>query len=213
MRKGSVVMVVRRLVMACGVAFAVGGMGNPALAAGVPLTQAQQGWVHRIESSLAATKTFQARFEQVTEHDGASTGTVLLERPGKMRFSYDPPSPLLLVANEGKVVFQDRSIGQITTIPLDHTPLGLLLRPDPRFSGDVSILGYEQQNSEIQLRVTRTENPGEGEMTLFFSTRPLSLKGWTVLDAQGHRTIVHFSSVQTGISVPSSSFVLPKDED
>lgn len=205
----------RRAVMACGLAFAFGGTvmpGSQAVAA-ASLTSAQQVWVHRIESSLADTKNFQARFEQVTEQDGRSTGTVLLERPGKMRFSYDPPSPLLLVANEGKVVFQDRSIGQITTIPLDHTPLGLLLRPDPRFSGDVSILGYEQHGSEIELRVTRTENPGEGEMTLFFSTHPLSLKGWTVLDAQGHRTVVHFSNIQTGISVSEDSFILPKDED
>lgn len=208
-------MVLRRIVMACGLACALGGavMPEAQAEAAASLTPAQQGWVYRIESSLADTKNFQARFEQVTEQDGRSTGTVLLERPGKMRFSYDPPSPLLLVANEGKVVFQDRSIGQVTTIPLDHTPLGLLLRPDPRFSGDVSILGYEQHGSEIELRVTRTENPGEGEMTLFFSTRPLSLKGWTVLDAQGHRTVVHFSDIRTGISVPEASFALPKDED
>ncbi|MCX5615839.1 outer membrane lipoprotein carrier protein LolA [Bombella sp. TMW 2.2559] len=208
-------MMLRRAVMACGLALAFGGtvMSGPQAVAAASLTSAQQVWVHRIESSLADTKNFQARFEQVTEQDGRSTGTVLLERPGKMRFSYDPPSPLLLVANEGKVVFQDRSIGQITTIPLDHTPLGLLLRPDPRFSGDVSILGYEQHGSEIELRVTRTENPGEGEMTLFFSTHPLSLKGWTVLDAQGHRTVVHFSNIQTGISVSEDSFILPKDED
>ncbi|MCX8666554.1 outer membrane lipoprotein carrier protein LolA [Acetobacteraceae bacterium B3987] len=208
-------MIVRRIVMAWGVAFALGGAALPVrqAVAGVSLTSSQQGWVHKIEASLAATKTFQARFEQVTEQDGTSTGAVLLERPGKMRFSYDPPSPLLLVANDGKVVFQDHSIGQVTTIPLDHTPLGLLLRPDPRFSGDVSILGYEQQNDEIQIRVTKTENPGEGEMTLFFATHPLSLKGWTVLDAQGHRTVVHFSGAQTGVSIPPSSFVLPKDED
>ncbi|WP_229709168.1 LolA family protein [Bombella favorum] len=208
-------MMMRRIVVACGVALALGGAVLPLrqAVAGVSLTSAQQGWVNKIEASLAATKTFQARFEQVTEQNGTSTGTVLLERPGKMRFSYDPPSPLLLVANEGKVVFQDHSIGQVTMIPLDHTPLGLLLRPDPRFSGDVSILGYEQQGNEIQLQVTRTENPGEGEMTLFFATHPLSLKGWTVLDAQGHRTVVHFSSVKTGVSIPASSFVLPKDED
>lgn len=209
-------MTMRRIVMACGVALALAGASvtlDHSAEASVSLTPAQQGWIHKIESSLAATKSFQARFEQVTEQDGTSTGTVVLERPGRMRFSYDPPSPLLLVANDGKVVFQDRSIGQITTIPLDHTPLGLLLRPDPRFSGDVSILGYEQHGSEIQLRVTRTDNPGEGEMTLFFSTHPLSLKGWTVLDAQGHRTAVHFSNVQTGVTIPETSFILPKDED
>lgn len=205
----------RAAVVCCGLALVLGGTVVPGrqAEAAASLTPAQQGWVDRIETSLAETKSFQARFEQLTEQDGRSVGTVLLERPGRMRFSYDPPSPLLLVANDGRVVFQDRSIGQITTIPLDHTPLGLLLRPNPRFSGDVSILGYEQHGSEIQLRVTRTENPGEGEMTLFFSTRPLGLKGWTVLDAQGHRTVVHFSDARTGVSIPESSFDLPKDED
>ncbi len=209
-------MKMKHIITACAMAISLGGgvmaLGKEAYAA-ASLTPAQQGWVHKIESSLKATKTFQARFEQVSEQNGTATGTVLLERPGQMRFSYDPPSPLLLVANEGKVVFQDRSIGQVTTIPLEHTPLGLLLRPDPRFSGDVTILDYEQRGNEIRLRVTRTENPSEGEMTLYFAAQPLTLKGWTVLDAQSHKTVVHFTNIRTGMPIAAGQFTLPKEDD
>lgn len=173
----------------------------------------QQVWLEKIEASLAETHTFRARFTQEAEQNGVSTGEVSLQRPGQMRFSYDPPSPLLLVASEGKVVFQDRSIGQITSIPVEHTPLGLLLRPDPRFSGDVSVIGFTQERNEIRLRVTKTDSPGEGEMTLYFSKKPLILKGWSVLDAQGHRTSVFFTRPQMGIKLSPSLFVLPKEED
>ena len=173
----------------------------------------QSAWLEKIETSLAETHTFRARFTQEAEQNGVSTGEVSLQRPGQMRFSYDPPSPLLLVASEGKVIFQDRSIGQVTSIPLEHTPLGLLLRPDPHFSGDVSVIGFTQERNEIRLRVTKTEAPGEGEMTLDFSKKPLMLKGWSVLDAQGHRTSVFFTRIQTGIKLSPSLFALPKEED
>ncbi|MXV44532.1 outer membrane lipoprotein carrier protein LolA [Saccharibacter sp. 17.LH.SD] len=200
----------RRLPLALMVCFLGGGYSAHAQS-GVTLTPTQHMWVHRIEESLAHTRTVQARFHQVTPDNGqASDGDVTLERPGHMRFSYDPPSPLLLVANQGKVVFQDRSIDQITTIPLQRTPLGLLMQPNPRFSGDVTITGFSQDRNMIQLKVIRTASPSEGELTLFFTASPLALQGWDLFDTQGHQTQIRLSNIKVGGSVKPELFTLPK---
>lgn len=179
--------------------------------ASVALNPAQKGWVARIEDTLSATQLVRARFRQVSADGQVSTGSLILARPGRMRFDYDPPSPILLVANDGKIVFQDKSIGQITTLPADHTPLGLLLQPTPRFGGDIAILGFTQAGNEIRIRVVRAQNPGEGELTLIFSAQPLALEGWDVRDPQGHVTSVRLSDVQTGaVKLPAKTFKLPK---
>lgn len=72
----------------------------------------------RIASYLNGIRTLKARFLQVAPSGALSEGAVWLERPGRMRFQYDPPSPLLLVAGHGLVVFRDFALNQTTNIPV-----------------------------------------------------------------------------------------------
>lgn len=193
----------------------VAALPFPALAQAVPaqLRPVDQGWIARIQDTLGQITVLQARFQQIAPDGKTVGGTATLDRPGRMRFDYDSPSPLLLVANDGKVVFQDRSVGQVTVIPLDRTPLGLLLRPDLKLFGDVTVTGFERKSGQIHLQVEKTDNPGEGNLTLVFSEAPLALLGWEVVDAQGRTTRIALSDVKTGGSVSQSLFTLPKSED
>ena len=176
----------------------------------VQLRPADQGWVSRIEDTLGKVTTLQAHFRQTAADGSVTTGTATLDRPGRMRFDYDKPSPLLLVANDGRVVFQDRSVDQVTTLPLDRTPLGLLLRPEFKLSGDVTVTGFEHRDGQIRIQLVRTQSAGEGSLTLVFSDAPLALEGWSVVDAQGRTTTIALSDVHLGGDVPQSLFVLPK---
>ena len=170
------------------------------------LTPADQGWVARVQDALNAITTLKARFLQIAP-DGATTqGTAWLDRPGRMRFEYDAPSPLLLVANDGEVVFRDRKLDQVTTVPLDRTPLGLLLAPHITFSGDVTVTGFTQRPGQIQLTLERTSSPADGGLTLVFSDQPFALRSWTVLDAQGRETRVDLYDVIAGGSFPETLF-------
>ncbi|MEJ5141145.1 LolA family protein [Gluconobacter albidus] len=176
----------------------------------VQLRPADQGWVSRIEDTLGKVTTLQARFRQTAADGSTTSGTATLDRPGRMRFDYDKPSPLLLVANDGRVVFQDRSVDQVTTLPLDRTPLGLLLRPEFKLSGDVTVTGFEHRDGQIRVQLVRTQSAGEGSLTLVFSDAPLALLGWSVVDAQGRTTTIALSDVHLGGTVSQSLFVLPK---
>ena len=69
-----------------------------------------------------ACATLKAHFLQVAPNGAISQGTAWLDRPGRMRFQYDPPSPLLLVAGHGLVVFHDKSLNQTSNIPLSAGP-------------------------------------------------------------------------------------------
>lgn len=168
-----------------------------------PQDQADLG---RIEAYLDSLRTLKARFLQVAPNGGISQGTVWLERPGRMRFQYDPPSPLLLVAGHGLVVFNDKSLNQTSNIPISKTPLGILLSDHVRLQGDVTVTDMQRLPGQLQVSLVRTASPGDGTLTLVFADNPLTLKQWTVLDAQRQETRVTLLNVQTGGSFDPKLF-------
>lgn len=171
-----------------------------------PLTPQDRADLARIQAYLNGIHTLKARFLQIAPNGQQSQGTAWLERPGRMRFQYDPPTPYLLVAGHGLLVFYDSQLQQTTNIPLGATPLGILLAEHIQLSGDVTVTGFEHPPGEYQVTVVRTASPGDGSLTLVFSDNPLALRSWTVLDAQGHETRVTLHDVQLGGQFDQSLF-------
>lgn len=172
-----------------------------------PLTDRDRADLARIEAYLNGLRTLKARFIQVApDRRTTAGGTAWLQRPGRMRFQYDPPSPLLLVAGGGLVVFNDSQLKQTTNIPIGQTPLGLLLQDHLRLSGDVTVVGMAHPPGRIEVTLVRTASPGDGSLTLVFSDQPLQLVEWTVTDAQRQQTTVRLYDVQVGGSFDQSLF-------
>lgn len=160
----------------------------------------------RIETYLDSLRTLKARFLQVAPNGAITQGLAWLERPGRMRFQYDPPSPLLLVAGHGLVVFHDKQLNQTTNIPLGQTPLGILLADRVQLSGGVTVTGMQRLPGQLQVSLVRTASPGDGTLTLVFADNPLALRQWTVLDAQRRETRVTLYNVELGGQFDSKLF-------
>jgi outer membrane lipoprotein-sorting protein len=170
------------------------------------LSDQQQATLSQVAAYLNAIRTIKARFLQTAPDGKIAQGTAWLERPGRMRFQYDPPSPLLLVAGAGTVTLYDSKLGQVTKIPLDQTPLGLLLSDRITLSGDVTLTDFEQPPGQLQLTLVRTKSPGDGSLTLYLQASPLTLTGWTVVDAQGQQTTIRLTGITPGGAFDPSLF-------
>ncbi|MDE2004935.1 MAG: outer membrane lipoprotein carrier protein LolA [Rhodospirillales bacterium] len=151
-----------------------------------------------IAATLNAIHTMKAHFLQVAPDGSVSEGTAWVERPGHMRFQYAPPSPFLLVAGSGLVMFQDSSLHQTSTVPLGRTPLGILLAPHITLDGAVRVTALRHLPGEVAVTLIRAANPEQGSLTLVFSTSPMTLRQWSVLDAQHQRTTVTLYNQETG---------------
>ena len=160
----------------------------------------------RIEAYLNSIRSLKARFVQTASDGASASGIALLQRPGKMRFQYDPPTPYLLVANHGFLTFVDSQLAQTSHIPLSRTPLGILLADRVTLSGDVTVTRLARFPGQLQVSLVRTASPGEGTLTLIFADNPLALRQWTVLDQQGRQTRVAFTNMDLGASIDSSQF-------
>jgi outer membrane lipoprotein-sorting protein len=160
----------------------------------------------RVEAYLNGLRALRARFIQIGQNGATAQGTAWISRPGRMRFDYDPPEPLLLVASGGQVMMFDRELRQPTTVPASATPLGVLLRERIAFSGDITVTATERRGGFLHVTLHRTNAPAEGRLTLSFEENPMQLRQWTVVDAQARETRVTLYEVDANVRPENRMF-------
>ncbi len=162
------------------------------------LTLQDRADIARIETYLNGVRTLHSRFLQLAPNGAKSEGQAWLQRPGRLRFEYDPPSPFLLVGGHGLLVFHDSQLKQTSNIPLGSTPLGLLLQDNLRLSGDITVSAITRAPGQLQVSVFRTKSPADGMLGLIFADAPLALRQWSVVDAQRQETRITLYNVELG---------------
>ncbi len=196
-------MIHRRTILA---ALLSAGVFSPALAAANPPSAADQALLTQAQDYLNGLTALTANFLQVAADGSTRSGKAWIQRPGKMRFEYDPPDPQLLVAGFGLLVYHDPQLDQTTNIPLSATPLGILLANHVVLSGGVTVTNIQRDPGEDQVTLIRTGKANEGSLTLVFGTAPLALRQWVVTDAQQKQTRVSLYDVTPGGPFPDSLF-------
>ncbi len=171
------------------------------------LTAEDKAEIGRIEDYLNGLKTLEARFLQVTSTGEYSEGKLHLDRPGRLRIEYDPPVPVLIVANRGLLTYFDKELQQVSHVPLSSTPAGILVREKiSLMSDEFIIIGFERESQAVRLSLVRASDPQEGSLALVLADRPLELKKWMVTDAQGVTTTVSLLDARTGIAIDPKLF-------
>lgn len=187
----------------------LGGLALSALLGGTAGAAPQQDegpLLAEIEAYLNGITTLRARFTQLAPSGAMSTGVLYLHRPGRMRFDYDPPSKILLIATDWRLVFVDGSIRQVNTVPLRQTPLGFLLDTEVSLEDEVEVTGLRAGGGEIAVTVVRRGEADQGQVTLYLGRQPVELRRWTVTDPQGLVTTVILDSLETGITLDQDLF-------
>ncbi|MFW5833519.1 MAG: LolA family protein [Pseudomonadota bacterium] len=164
--------------------------------------------IGRVERYLNGIETLRAGFTQIAPDGALATGRLYLHRPGRMRFEYDPPEHLLMVATDWRVVMQDTRTLQTNTVPVSRTPLAPLLEETVRLSDAVTVRDVGKVNDELYLTLYKTDEPGLGELELVFGQRPIELRRWRVLDAQGKITQILLEDLETNVRLERDLFTL-----
>jgi outer membrane lipoprotein-sorting protein len=162
--------------------------------------------IARIEDYLNGLRSMKARFVQFAPNGGRATGALLYERPDKMRLDYDPPSPVLIIANGWELIYHDRKLEQTSHLFTSSTPLGFLLEDHIRLRGDVTVTDFGRRDGQIMVTLIQTDEPDEGGITLFFDDDPIALRRWAVTDAQGQTTHVVLDEVQLDVPIDDALF-------
>jgi outer membrane lipoprotein-sorting protein len=160
----------------------------------------------QVEQYINTIRTLQARFVQNNPNGGIAQGTLSVSRPGKMRFEYDPPSQLKVVADGWQVTLWDPVNKDFGQWPIGWTAASFLVKDPLKLSGDLTVQKIDRANGLLELTLAQTRKPQEGRVIVRLAENPMQLRGWTIIDARGNKVDVALSDVKLGIPLAASLF-------
>lgn len=184
------------------VAAAGGVAGAPASAVAQGLTAEQRAEVQRVEDYFNQLTSMRSTFLQASSTGLVARGVVWLERPGRMRFEYAPPSPVLITADGIWLTYQDNDLEQTTQIPLISSPLSVLVSDEVDLMDELVVEDVQKGSNVIRLQLRQRDDPDQGNVILTFQDNPLSLKQWIITDAQGVEVKVALLDPVFGLDLP-----------
>jgi outer membrane lipoprotein-sorting protein len=163
--------------------------------------------VERANAYFTGLTTLVADFTQVGGDGRRIGGTLFLQRPGKVRFDYDPPSNLEVIADGRSVAVRDRKLATQDLYSISQTPLKFLLREQVNLGQDIKITGISAEPNAVRINLEDTSTlAGTSRITLFFDTEVQNLNQWRIVDAQGFQTVVVLNKSQRGRAIDQSMF-------
>ena len=151
--------------------------------------------INKAESYLNSVTGLTGKFMQ-TANGKQQEGDFSMLRPGKVRLDYDN-MPVQLIADGQDLYFFDKSLDQITTVPLTSTPAGILIRKNIDLkNADINVVETLDYKNSFALKMNLKGQEGLGYMTVVFDKSPVKLNSWTVVDATGASTDVAFKKLQ-----------------
>jgi outer membrane lipoprotein-sorting protein len=158
----------------------------------------QRALADRVSAYLTSVRQLQGKFVQVAPDGGKSEGEFFLQKPGKIRFDYNPPSPIEMIADGQSVVVRDRKLATQDLYPLSQTPLRFLLADRIDLMRDTSLVGVYADDVFVTVVIEERQIlGGTHRVMMMFGAQDYQLRQWTVTDPQGYDTTVAVYNLDT----------------
>lgn len=178
----------------------------------LPAAQAQDAvTAQKIADHFSSVKTMQGEFVQFGPRGEQTAGKFFLERPGRIRFNYEQPSPMRVIADGRSVVIGNSKLRTWDIYPLSKTPLALLL--DQRIDLKSRMVRDVKEEADlITIKLGDKSLFADSTITMMFDPKTFDLRQWTITDNQGKDTSVMIFNTQVGVAFDKSVFAIPYDE-
>lgn len=177
-----------------------------AFAPAIPAGAATDTALAEINRYFNSIRTMRGEFVQFGPDGERTSGRFAISRPGKVRFFYDRPSTLDIIADGESVAVRDRRTAEQDIWPLSKTPLRFLLDNTIDLAADAKVTNVDVQPDLISVTIEENTAFGDGSLTLIFDAGTKALKQWNVVDGQGRETSVSIYNVSTGVNLDPDLF-------
>ncbi|MEZ5994200.1 MAG: outer-membrane lipoprotein carrier protein LolA [Hyphomonadaceae bacterium] len=164
--------------------------------------------IARANQALNAIQRLQGRFVQASPDGSRATGLFYLQRPGKLRFEYDPPATLLIVSDGNVVSMRDTELRTTERTPLRSTPLNIILGQQIDLERNARILRVSTAGPWLMVTARDRSGQTDGQITLQFFGPEAQLRSWDVIDATGARTRITLRDIVRPDSLDRGLFQL-----
>lgn len=172
-----------------------------------PLTDADRAELRRAETYLNGIDTMYSRFHQTASNGTEAGGFVALDRPNHMRFEYDAPNPVVMIADGYELTYFDRELKEARQLPTFETPLWFLLRDHISFEDSgLDVLWVKQNKEVLVIRLAQKDKADQGTVNVVFAQKPLAFRGWEIVDQAGVSIQVALKDPRFGVKLDPDMF-------
>ena len=158
----------------------------------------QKAQAAKVSTYLSSLSTLTGNFVQIGPDGSRTTGDFYIQKPGKVRFEYDAPTTIAMIADGQSLAVRDNKLATQDIYPLSQTPLRYLLSDRIDLMRDTNVVMVS--GDDLYTSVTIEEKNalvGTSRLMLMIGTKDGQLKQWTVTDPQGYDTTVAIYNLDT----------------
>jgi outer membrane lipoprotein-sorting protein len=158
----------------------------------------QKAQAGKVSTYLSSLNTLVGNFVQVGPDGTKTKGDFYIQKPGKVRFEYDPPTPIAMIADGSSLAVRDRKLATQDIYPLSQTPLRYLLSDRIDLLKDTNVVNVTADDQYITVTIEeKSAIIGTSRLMLMMGAKDNQLKQWTVTDPQGYDTTVAVYNLDT----------------
>ena len=161
----------------------------------------------KVSTYLSSLQTLVGKFVQVGPDGSRTKGDFYIQKPGKVRFEYDEPSPIDIIADGSSVAVRDRKLATQDIYPLSQTPLRYLLSDRIDLLKDTNVVSVTADDVFVSVTIEEKQALiGTSRLMLMVGAKDGQLKQWTVTDPQGYDTTVAVYNLDSSKKVDPGLF-------
>ncbi len=170
------------------------------------MTATEKAQVREVSNFFNSFRTLQGSFTQISPRGRVSTGRFYIAKPGRMRFEYTPPHPLVIVSDGTWVAIRNNAKDKVDYYPLSKTPLKMVLASRVDLLRDAKVQKVEQKDGLLVITLKAHDKSVPGQLQLIYDPQQKALRQWMVIDAQGRRTTISLSELQKDVELNARLF-------
>ncbi len=171
------------------------------------LNDGQRAAIEKINTYINSFQTLKGDFVQISDKGQSVKGVLMLSKPGKIRFDYAPPSPLLIVSDGKWLTIKNKIKEKGDQVPLKSTPLRLIVAPKIDLFAETEVLSVEEADGLTSVALADKKDSLGGHIVLIYDNTQNTLQQWVIVDGKGRRTTVQFANLEMDVELNQKLFM------
>ena len=166
--------------------------------------------IKKIEDYLNKLNNISSNFIQINSDGLKVKGKLFLSKPGKLRIEYEKKENPLIIADGKWLHYFDMELNEIQSVTIEKSPAWILLKKKVNLKKDFKIETLNKKNNKIFITLSGKDLENIKTIKLIFLNKPLTLKGWMIIDSNEIQTTVSLLKIKKINKFNSKTFQLIK---
>ena len=163
-----------------------------------------------ISQYLQNLKILKADFSQTNPDETISSGTILIKRPGRIRFEYYKPDKMLVLVSAGALaIFDPKGDEEPITYPIKNNPISLILKGEVDLLNSGIVGNYKISAEKGVLTIRDPNKPELGSVELVFTGAKPELEKFTIKNENGSSTSILLKHIEYPKNLNETLFSIP----